>query len=146
MDDTDVVHTCTDPNATSDQLTQEMQDVVDHWEGGLRATGGGLRADKSYWYLVDYQWRNNKWCNKSITDAPGNITVREASGERVALERCEVSEARETIGVFLAMDGNFRTQVAQLCDKVALFADCVRSRCISKTEIWIAIHTAPHVS
>ena len=93
VDDTDVVHTCTDPNDTSDQLTQEMQDVVDHWEGGLRATGGGLRADKSYWYLVDYQWKNNKWCNKSIADAPGNITVRDASGERVALERCEVSEA-----------------------------------------------------
>ena len=141
VDDTDVVHTCSNPNATSDQLTQEMQDVVDHWEGGLRATGGGLRADKSYWYLVDYQWKNNKWCNKSIADAPGNITVRDASGERVALERCEVSEARETIGVFLAMDGNFRTQVEQLRAKAALFADCVRSRRISKTEIWIAIHT-----
>ena len=54
VDDTDVVHTCTDPNP-SYLLIQEMQDVVDHWEGGLRATGGGLRADKSYlvtWNLM----------------------------------------------------------------------------------------------
>ena len=32
-----------------------QHNVVDTWEGILRATGGELQPDKSYWYIIDYQ-------------------------------------------------------------------------------------------
>ena len=30
-------------------LIPEMQAALDHWEGGLRASGGALVPDKSHW-------------------------------------------------------------------------------------------------
>ncbi len=35
VDDTDVVHTAKDVNTTGEEILKEMQEVVDHWEGGL---------------------------------------------------------------------------------------------------------------
>ena len=54
IDDTDVIHSRT--NTTSKQIGQEMQNIMDTWEGGIRATGGALKPSKSHWYLVDFKW------------------------------------------------------------------------------------------
>jgi hypothetical protein len=40
VDDADVVHTAKDVNTSGDSVRQEMQQAIDHWEGGLKATGG----------------------------------------------------------------------------------------------------------
>ena len=60
VDNTDVVH-CSSLTATAQEIITEMQEVVDHWEGGLRTTGGALRVDKSFWYLIHFIWENNQW-------------------------------------------------------------------------------------
>jgi hypothetical protein len=49
VDDADVVHTAKDVDTTGDIVMQEMKQVSDHWEGGLKATGGALVPEKSYW-------------------------------------------------------------------------------------------------
>ena len=105
VDNTDIAH-CSSLQATANDIVQEMQEVVDYWEGGLRTTGGALRVDKSFWYLIDFIWRNNEWQYASSEDSPGELSVRGVSGEREHLERVEPSEARETLGVYLSMDGN----------------------------------------
>ena len=65
-----------------------LQDVVDHWEGGVRATGGALVPTKSWWYLIDFVWEDNKWRYSSKEDIPGDITIRDVDGQsRVTLER-----------------------------------------------------------
>ena len=107
----------------------------------MRATGGALRADKSYWYLVHFQWKGDKWQYASIADTPGDLSVRDADGSRVTLERLEPSEARETIGVFLAMDGSQDTQMAELLKKTQEFADCIRAGYVSAVEAKMAVET-----
>ena len=74
VDDTDIAH-CSTLQATAHEIIQEMQEVVDHWEGGLRTTGGALRVDKSFWYLIDFVWRNNQWHYATQTDSPGELSV-----------------------------------------------------------------------
>ena len=46
VDDTDVVHTAQDVFTTGKTIMVEMQTVIDHWEGGLRATGGAIVPKK----------------------------------------------------------------------------------------------------
>jgi hypothetical protein len=57
VDDTDRVHTRIGYDHTANDLIPKMQGAVDHWEGGLRATGGVLVPSKSHWYLVDFGGR-----------------------------------------------------------------------------------------
>ena len=74
VNNTDVAH-CSDLHSTAAKIIDEMQDVVDHWEGGLRTTGGALRVDKSFWCLLHFIWRNNQWSYASKTDTPRELYV-----------------------------------------------------------------------
>jgi hypothetical protein len=46
IDDTDLVHTRPGHKHQGQDLIPEMQEAVDHWEGGLRASGGTLVPTK----------------------------------------------------------------------------------------------------
>jgi hypothetical protein len=61
VDDTDLVHTQANSDLPAINLIPDMQAAVDHWEGGLRASGGALVPSKSHWYLVDFKWKNGSW-------------------------------------------------------------------------------------
>ena len=123
VDDTDLVHSSID-NLGLDALINEMQEVVNTWEGGLRASGGALVPDKSYLYLIHFMFTNNKWRYSSIDDRPAHLSICDVSGlNRVELDRREVYEARETLGVFIAMDGTQEEQMEALLAKFLGWAD-----------------------
>jgi endonuclease/exonuclease/phosphatase family metal-dependent hydrolase len=87
VDDTDVVHTAQDVNTSGIEILHQMQTVIDHWEGGLRATGGAIVPKKSYWYLIDWIWEKGNWRYATIDDIPGNLTIRDTCGtKRVILQ------------------------------------------------------------
>ncbi len=133
VDDTDVVHTAQDVNTTGQDILIQMQQVIDHWEGGLRATGGAIVPKKSYWYLIDWIWEKGKWKYASIDDIPGDLTIRDTCGtKRVTLQRYNPEIAKETLGVFLAMDGNNREEILKLRAKTQEFADQIRTGSINK--------------
>ena len=139
VDDTDLVHSPS-PTISTDTLLSEMQSVVDHWEGGLRASGGALVPTKSYWYLVNFVWRNDRWVYLTINDHPGTISIFDSDRNRVPLERLEVGDARETLGVFLALDGNQQAEFLKLRGIANRWCDQVRSSRLSSAEAWFALH------
>jgi hypothetical protein len=140
VDDTDVVHTAQDVNTTGEDILKQMQQVIDHWEGGLRATGGAIVPRKSYWYLIDWVWERGKWRYATQVDLPGNLTVRDTCGtKRVILKRYDPDIAKETLGVFLAMDGNNKDEIIKLRHKTEEFAEQLRTGVINKWDAWYAI-------
>jgi hypothetical protein len=116
VDDSDIVHSTLDEtHDDTAELVHEMQEVVDMWEGGLRASGGALAATKSYWFLIHFVFENNRWRYAWINETPGDLTIRDIPGTgRVDLNRLEVHEAKETLGVFIAMNGNQTAQTHEL--------------------------------
>jgi hypothetical protein len=68
-----------------EDLLPEMQDFVDHWEGGCKATGGAIRPDKSHWYLIDFIWTGSLWRYRKQDEMPGDITVKNENGVREVL-------------------------------------------------------------
>jgi hypothetical protein len=146
VDDSDMVHssqaniTPDDTDMETTALVHEMQQVVDTWEGGLRASGGALVPAKSYWFLIHFIFERNGWRYASIAETPGNITIRDIPGTgRVELERLEVQEARETLGVFIAMDGNQKAQTQALWEKAVTWADKVRTGRFTHAEAWFSL-------
>jgi hypothetical protein len=102
VDDTDLVHTSRDPNATGAQIALEMQDVIDHWEAGLRCTGGALVPSKSFWYLIDFWFNGSKWIYSLAEDVPAELSVLGKDGiTRRPLKRYEPDIANETLGTWI---------------------------------------------
>lgn len=141
VDDTDLVHTGQSVDTPGSDIIRDMRRFVQYWEGGLRATGGALRVDKSCWYLIDFIWSNQKWHYATRQDTPGNITVRDADGQQKILPRLDPHEANETLGIHIAMDGNQAAEVLSLRSKTAAFAEKIRTGFIQRDEAWHALNT-----
>ena len=115
VDDTDVVHTAKDVDTTGETVAQEMQQAIDHWEGGLKATGGALVPEKSYWYLNDFVWTGDRWRYATKEDIPGDIFINNVDDSgREVLHCYKATVANKTLGVFLAMDGNNKEETRYL--------------------------------
>lgn len=53
VDDIDITNAAKSVNTSGEELLKQQQQVVNIWEGLLRAIGGMLRLDKSYWHILD---------------------------------------------------------------------------------------------
>lgn len=139
VDDTDLVHA---PTTTTDirVIQQEMQNMLNHWEGGLKATGGALVViDKSYWYSISFTWKKNRWHYNSILDTPHDLSVKDHNGNISKLERLEVSQAKETLGLWIAMDGNQDRQKMELIKKIDTWVAKIRTGLLTKTEARLSL-------
>jgi len=72
----------------------------------LRTTGGALVPDKCFWYLIQQHWSDGKWQYQPKQELVADLKVSDAWGHLHTIPRLEVTEARRTLGVQLAPDGN----------------------------------------
>jgi hypothetical protein len=144
VDDTDTIHSTMDPTVDHLQIIQEMQQAINTWEGGLRATGGALALQKSYWYLLSMKWNHNRqrWDYQTIANTPGQLTILGDSTtmrNRSALTRHETNHAEETLGLWIAPDGNQNAQIQSLHTKIALWSDKIRTKHLNQSLAWLSI-------
>ena len=60
----------------------------------------------SWSYLIDFEWIDNKWRYRTKDMMEGSFTMNDKHGNSHPLQRLEVTEGRETLGVHISMDGN----------------------------------------
>jgi len=112
VDDTDLC--VSGPHINESNVLGAMQQSVDKWERLLRATGGALVPTKCFWYLINFRFNNNKWIYAMIPQLPGELAITDETNHRVIIPRLETNEARRTLGVRIAPDGNWETELQYL--------------------------------
>ena len=110
VDDTDLLVTADD----SSTLIAKMTEAVRTWEGGINASGGQLEPSKTYWYPIDFDWVDGNWKYKDTSNIPGKITMKDADGQSIELEKVSPGEARRTLGVRLAPNGSNKQEAEYL--------------------------------
>jgi hypothetical protein len=80
-----------------------------------------------------------KWMYKTIAEMPGEMTIKDHLRNDAILHRLEVTEARETLGLWIAMDGNQQQQVLALIMNVLVWTDKIRTKHLTKTEAWLSL-------
>jgi len=103
------------PNGSSEQVVQQMQKSINTWAGLLRATGGALVPDKCFWYYIHNTWKNGAWQYvRNPTERA--MLVPNDNNALHPIPELPPSEARRTLGVRLAPDGNNRDKLRYLVD------------------------------
>jgi len=92
VDDTDLC--IVGPHITINNVVHQMQAAVNNWEGYLRATGGALVPNKSFWYLLEYRYIGDKWCLASKKQHPGDITVWNSNSKFIVIPQLDTNEAQ----------------------------------------------------
>ena len=75
VDDTDLF--CAGKTATTsgEALSPDFQAALHRWTGGLIATGGSIAAEKSFCYLIDFEWNGSSWEYRKVEDLPGEFSI-----------------------------------------------------------------------
>ena len=133
VDDTDLIQTAKD-GETFDHVEKEMQDALNLWEGLIKNTGGALAVDKCRWWGVDFKWKNGNWQYKTSQELQGQLTAVDTKGQRDIVQQLEVNESYETLGVFLAADGNQDDEISYLHKKATEWADRIRVSFLGESE------------
>ena len=102
VDDTDVIEASSSVNTSGEDILPSVQQAATLWARGIRATGGAINPDKSFWWLIDFDWdpQGGRWKFRSKqTMAPDlDLQIPGLTGELEALRRLDSNEAREDFG------------------------------------------------
>jgi len=91
-------------------LWQETQGATTSWGKLLLATGGALKPEKCFYYMVDYEWQDDgSWEYSKLVDTLPPITVPLSDGTEAMIDHLPVEEARKTLGIWMNPAGT--------CDK-----------------------------
>ena len=144
VDDTDLLSTGRDETMELIPIVNNLQTSVDTWQGCLQSTGGALDIgdnNKSYWYCLDYEWNHKgRWKYRDVS-ADVNLTMANDNGVKVNIPLCQPNEARRTLGVRLAPDGNFTAQTEYMKELVTKFANKIKNSTLSSVDIKLALTT-----
>jgi hypothetical protein len=138
VDDTDTAQNGRRHNDSGKDVIRYAQVTVDHWNGGLRTTGGALDPGKTYWYLMDFLWKEGIWKYDGL-DENNKLTMLDSEGNRVNLKQLPVHKGMRTLGVILAPDGNNEDQVEALIERAEQWAELITTGHLERTEAWRAL-------
>ena len=141
VDDADLIETARNTMETVQDVASRMQNSLIAWEGGLRATGGAIVPEKSHWYLIDFVWKEGSWRYASLEEIEAGLLVKDSEGNSKTIERLEVSDARRTLGVRLAPDGNNEAEARFLKERARDWADRVRTGHLPRRLVWESMNT-----
>ena len=137
VDDTDLVHATTNPTKPTATLIEEAQTALTLWEGLLRATGGALAPEKSYWYLVEVKLHNGQWQYAKTTDNDYQLYL--PGGHQV--EKLDVTMSKEALGIQVRPDGGMEAEVEYLKNKVRTWCTLLKTQKIYGYEAWYCLTT-----
>ena len=141
VDDKDLLRASRPGEQTYHEVAQDMQNGLDLWEGLLKATGGALVPEKSYWYLIDFKWHNRAWRYSTTEEPPFDLTMKDKDELWHILSRLPVDEARRSLGCWSAPDGNNKEQVNYMRSVAVEWGDKLRAGHLTKYEAWTALST-----
>ena len=144
VDDANVIHSGKTNFTTGEELYDQMPAVLATWEGTIKATGGDIARgdDKSYWYLIDFVFKDNTWHYRSVADIPGDLHLHNKDGSTDIIRRLEVTEARESLGIQTRYDGIQDDQKEYLRRKTVKWKDAIRSGHLQKDDAWYCLQSS----
>ncbi len=85
------------------ELWAQMQIEIKQWSCLLNATGGALKPEKCWWYLLDYTCVDFEWTYADIV--PRELLITNPDGTKSAIKQKEVTVFKRTLGIYDAPAG-----------------------------------------
>ena len=133
VDDQTLLTSGPDNYTTGEQIYARAQEMMTYWEESIRATGGAVAHDKSYWYLVDFALSGKKWRYRTIDEMPGDLLLPKGEGRvPTPVERLEVTQSKELLGLEGNPASDEKDEAAALRAKTEGWRDKVRMHKLNK--------------
>jgi hypothetical protein len=133
VDDTDIMDIARG-GESEDDLIERTQNGLKLWNELIEVTGGALEPTKTDWCIVSYEKCMGQWIESS---GSGELTlIDEYTNNEVKLKP---AEARRTLGIWQAGDGNQKKQVEILIENIQRYGKNIKGSGLSRREKEIAL-------
>ncbi|CAJ1929622.1 unnamed protein product [Cylindrotheca closterium] len=138
VDDTDVCQAALSPDQSRESVVPEVAKALTWWSNGVRLTGGAIRPDKSFWYLIGFKWNAQqgvwKFRRKGDFKPPllpagmSEIAVEldDFDGTPVHLQWLEPHKLAKTLGILMSLCLYRKVQLVVMKGKAKAWADQIQ--------------------
>jgi len=142
VDDTNLIQTSQTIHSMATKTLPCMQAALDLWNQVLSTTRGTLVPEKSFWYSIDFKWTSGRW-KQYITQEMANkhLMMNDHQDQLQLQAKLLPSEARRTLGVYFAPNGNNQLQEQILLAKTWEWVENIKVAHLDWMVAWLNIMT-----
>jgi hypothetical protein len=109
VDDSDLFH-MTQGTPTDDEYLALVQRATDDWAGLVHATGGSLKPQKCFWYMLGWLWKKGRARLKTLAELPQiPLQIPQPDGTRVPIVLKKVDCPEKNSVYIHVQEGTSRT-------------------------------------
>ena len=135
VDDTGlfIMHEC---ERSGLDIFYESQDALTSWGKLLIATGGTLKPEKCFYYMVDYEWlADGSWQYTGMVDS--DLYVPCVDGSEVEIEQLPVDKSRKTLGIWTNPAGDCSRQLEAFTARLTTWTDRLSAGKLPSRWAWV---------
>ncbi len=114
---------------------RSFKHIADHLQL-LNATGGDLKPEKCWWYLLDYTCEDGEWRYADIVSQ--NLFISNPNGTKSAIKQEEAFASKKTLGIYnTPVEGN-EGHLAYIRRKVTTWINRMANGHLPRHIAWVA--------
>ena len=141
VDDTDLLHINMDVEESIFDVHAAMQRSIENWGHLLIATGGTLKPEKCFYYLIDFTWtKKGGWqYTAHHEEEEAALFVPLPDGKTASISHLAVDNAQKTLGVITCPSGNSTGSLIQMKDKAKKWFDLLTAGRLHRRMMWFSV-------
>ncbi len=137
MDDSDLFYMAIGM-PLDEEFLQLVQSATNHWAGLVHVTGGSLKPQKGFWYMLNWIWKYGKARLKTLYELQQNpLYIPQSNGTRVLIHLKAICDPEKKLGVYTCEMGNFSYHVAQLLTTGSEYAERLGLQRLPARDTWM---------
>ncbi len=117
-------------------MWETTQEAISCWGNLFCLTGRALKPEKSFWYLVDFEWDKGEWKYTQLVDG-FELYIPLPDSTKEEIERIDVTVAKKTLGVLLSPSSDYSAHLDVLGQKINQWADRVKNGQLASHLMWM---------
>jgi hypothetical protein len=118
------------------ELWCQTQIELEQWSCLLNATGGALKPEKCFWYLLDYECSEGEWTYaKEMTT---ELRITNPDGTKSPIKQEKVTEFKKTLGIYDSLLGDNKGHLSYIVKKATQWVNRMKNGHLPSHIAWMA--------
>ena len=135
VDNTDL-YTWKEDYVDPGEVWTQAQLELEHWSSLLNATGGALKPEKCFWYLIDYKCIDGEWQYADLV--PREMVITNPDGSTSPISQEQVTLSKKTLGIHDSPSGGNTDHLSYIKEKVRVWVGRMTNGHLPSHMAWVA--------
>ena len=141
VDDGDLATAACTPTESEASMVNQAQKGTSCWQGGLRASGGDAKFEKTFWTLICFIWLNGNWRYKTKDETISKLYMLGPNNKQLKIMKLDPSEPVKAVGITQLADGCMASQLEEMLSKIEDFGTAFHDGWVPRRYVWLGLQS-----